>query len=164
MEVALHRKAPYDVVPSRRSGEIGIRTRLKIWRGSLLMSVRVRPPAPSASLLVFRLFSRQVRGRRIMDNQLEVTLPVFFIDEDLIDNGVLAVGANLRRQENVAHGDANRSVSLNGSFTLDEVVVPCTYPIQLNEAFIPGKLLEIFADEVGECSGPRRSEVLWRQC
>lgn len=33
-------------IPSRRSGEIGIRTRLKIWRGSLLMSVRVRPPAP----------------------------------------------------------------------------------------------------------------------
>src|ERR1700738_1678444 len=30
-----------------RSGEIGIRTRLKIWRGSLLMSVRVRPPAPN---------------------------------------------------------------------------------------------------------------------
>ncbi len=32
-----------------RSGEIGIRTRLKIWRGSLLMSVRVRPPAPPPS-------------------------------------------------------------------------------------------------------------------
>src|ERR1051326_464480 len=45
--VALRGKRPYDVSPSRRSGEIGIRTRLKIWRGSLLMSVRVRPPAPS---------------------------------------------------------------------------------------------------------------------
>ena len=42
-------KGPYDVSPSRRSGEIGIRTRLKIWRGSLLMSVRVRPPAPAFS-------------------------------------------------------------------------------------------------------------------
>ena len=29
---ALAGKAPYDVRPSRRSGEIGIRTRLKIWR------------------------------------------------------------------------------------------------------------------------------------
>ena len=36
----------------RRSGEIGIRTRLKIWRGSLLMSVRVRPPAPKLLLTV----------------------------------------------------------------------------------------------------------------
>jgi hypothetical protein len=32
--VALQRKGPYDVCPSRRSGEIGIRTRLKIWRPS----------------------------------------------------------------------------------------------------------------------------------
>src|SRR5262245_8121623 len=47
--VALPRYSPYYVNPARRSGEIGIRTRLKIWRGSLLMSVRVRPPAPSAS-------------------------------------------------------------------------------------------------------------------
>ena len=45
-------KGPYDVSPSRRSGEIGIRTRLKIWRGSLLMSVRVRPPAPLSNPLV----------------------------------------------------------------------------------------------------------------
>ena len=36
--------APYHP-RARRSGEIGIRTRLKIWRGSLPMSVRVRPPA-----------------------------------------------------------------------------------------------------------------------
>src|ERR1044072_4615245 len=32
--VALREDAPYHVHPSRRSGEIGIRTRLKIWRPS----------------------------------------------------------------------------------------------------------------------------------
>src|SRR6185503_1614873 len=32
--VALREDAPYYVHPSRRSGEIGIRTRLKIWRPS----------------------------------------------------------------------------------------------------------------------------------
>src|SRR5437773_672116 len=39
-----------------RSGEIGIRTRLKIWRGSLLMSVRVRPPAPILTFLLEHYF------------------------------------------------------------------------------------------------------------
>ena len=42
----------YGLTQRSRSGEIGIRTRLKIWRGSLLMSVRVRPPAPQNKQLI----------------------------------------------------------------------------------------------------------------
>src|SRR6185295_18193866 len=140
-----------------RSGEIGIRTRLKIWRTSLFMSVRVLPPAPLPSSLE-SWFARIVPQRRHVDHQLEI-ISNFAVDEDLINNGLVCFTFYL--QANIAHG--HRSVSVNPNATVrisarDCIAVSCRLQLLFRKS-VPTTI----SDKVIECALKVRSKVVRKQ-
>src|SRR5687767_14990208 len=96
-----------------------------------------------------------------MNNQPECAQSILPVGEDLVDNDLLAIGGNLRRQVHIAHGHRNVAKDLNGIASLDGVVVPCVCPTLLNEPFVSRKV-EIFTDKVRECALPGRPKVLRR--
>src|SRR6185369_5411309 len=152
----LREDAPYHVHPSRRSGEIGIRTRLKIWRTSLFMSVRVRPPAPPSSLFE-SLLARCIPLCRHVDNQLEL-VSNFPVNKDLINNGHAQDTFFL--QAHITHGHRSLSVYLNGRvFSIDSVAVLCRLPIRFGKS-----VTRSISDKVIERALKGRSKVVRKLC
>src|SRR5215216_4371331 len=95
-----------------------------------------------------------------MDNQ-----PDFIVslkeDEDLINNRPCSTNGHFLPQVNIAHGDANIAVDLNGFFSLDLIVELRLDPPFLNEPIVLREF-GIFTYEVRECAFPCRSKVLRR--
>src|SRR2546423_7396815 len=114
---------------------------------------------------VFRLLSiREIRDRRVMDNQPECAIAILPVDKHLINNDLLATDGNLcLPQVHITHHDGNVAVDLNGFVSLDFVVVRCRYPWQLSEPFVIREV-GVFTYKVRECASPCRPEVLWCHC